>query len=237
MSETVYTLTLNGPGKNALGSDLLTRFRASLQEAGGRPLLLTGSDGCFSAGLHLKEVATLDAPAMGAFLGLLEDAVTELLHYPGPTVAAVNGHAIAGGAVLARCCDLAVCTPNPRVRIGLNEVANGLRFPPRTLQALLTRIPRQHHFEVLLGAQLHSPQDAARLGLVDLLDDDVLGVAQARLAVLASHPADAYAATKADLLVGATDITEEARASFARDVVRTWTSDAIRQRLAAVLGR
>ena len=68
-------------------------------------MLLTGDGDAFSAGLNLKEVASLDAPGMERFLATLEKMVTTLFEYPGPTIAWVNGHAIAGGCVLALCCD------------------------------------------------------------------------------------------------------------------------------------
>ena len=229
-------IELSAKGKNALGTDLLIRVLAEIRAAGGRPLLLTGAGDAFSAGLNLKEVVSLDGPQMEAFLRLLEETIEALLAYPGPTVAAVNGHAIAGGAVLARCCDVAIATTNPRARIGLNEVAIGLRFPPRTFRAMAHKLPARHHAEVLLGAGLHGPEDALRLGLVDALDDDCLDAARGRLAALARHPPDAYAATKADLLRGVLDVTEHELVSFIEEVVPVWTSAPIRARIRALLG-
>ncbi|NOY25956.1 MAG: enoyl-CoA hydratase/isomerase family protein, partial [Oligoflexia bacterium] len=132
----IVTILLQGPGKNALGTAHMARLRAELAAAGGRPVLLTGASGCFCAGLDLKEVVGLDTAAMGRFLDGLEGLVTDLFHYPGPVVAAINGHAIAGGAVVALACDHSIATTSARTRIGLNEVSIGLRFPPATFQVL-----------------------------------------------------------------------------------------------------
>src|SRR6516165_1701879 len=133
MSAEVYELVLNGPGKNALGSDVMQAIVHGVRAADGRPILVTGTGDAFSAGLNLKEVAALDRPGMERFLLLLDEVMDTLYGYPGPTVAAVNGHAIAGGCVIALCCDLRIATNDPRARIGLNEVARGLEFPPKIL--------------------------------------------------------------------------------------------------------
>ena len=230
------TIELSAKGKNALGFELLTTLRGELAAAAGRPLLLTGAGDAFSAGLNLKEVVAMDHAAMDRFLRLLEDTVVALLTHAAPTVAAVNGHAIAGGAVLARCCDVAIAAENPRARIGLNEVAIGLKFPPRTFKAMAHKLPAHHHVEVLLGAGLHSPQGALRLGLVDAVSADCRADAVARLRALSAHPADAYAATKAALLAGVTDVTEAETQAFIDHVVPTWTSDRIRAKIRSILG-
>src|SRR5215467_7186523 len=141
MSGDVYELTISGPGRNALSSVLMEHLIGEVRAAGGRPLLLTGAGGVFSAGLNLKEVAALDHAGMTRFLGLLDDLIDALYGYPGPTVAAVNGHAIAGGCMLVLCTDLRIGADDPAIRIGLNEVPLGLEFPPKLLALARARVP------------------------------------------------------------------------------------------------
>lgn len=224
---------ITGPGKNALGTPVMEELQARLDAAAGRPLLLTGAGDAFSAGLNLKEVASLDEPGMDAFLRRLERLVATLWSYPGPSVALVNGHAIAGGCILALCCDQRLALAQPKLRIGLNEVALGLRFPPSILRLVRTRLSPAHLDEVLLGAGLHGPQDALRLGLVDeLVEGDGLEQARARLSALAAHPPDAYAATKAQLRPALIDAASDA--AF-RAILPTWTSPELKARIAAIL--
>ena len=166
------TITLEAPGKNAISSELMKRIQGEIAATNGGPILLRGSNGVFSAGMNLKEVAEKDETTMVDFLNLLEGTCQALFHHPGPTVAFVEGHAIAGGSVLALCCDRIIAQDNPRARIGLNEVALGLRFPPRIFDMLRYRIPAATINEVILQAGLHGPQEALRLGLGAGFDND-----------------------------------------------------------------
>jgi enoyl-CoA hydratase len=230
-------IVLDGPGKNALSSEMLAFLRARLDAAGGAPVRLTGAGDTFSAGLHLTEVAAFSAEAMATFLTNLDAHCAALYDYPGPTVAYMNGHAIAGGCVLALCCDYRVVADRDRIRIGLNEVALGVRFPPAILRIVMDRLPLRHRAEILLGAGLFGPADALRLGLVDEVAADADAASRARLEALAAHPAEAYAATKADIRRGVTAVSDEARRHFLEAVLPIWTSDRTRARIRAVLGR
>lgn len=229
-------VVLAGPGKNALGSQMMRSLAAELERAAGAPVLIRGEGDAFSAGLDLKEVAGLDAAGMEAFLRLLDDTMAAVRAYPGPIAAAVTGHAIAGGSILALCCDHAVGPAGAsRARIGLNEVALGLRFPPRILRIVLGRVPPGALDEVVLGAGLHSPEDALRLGLLDALAADPVAAATAWLERVGRHPADAYAAAKRDLR-GTLEMTAEEDRWFREDVLPMWTTDALKERVRAVLG-
>jgi enoyl-CoA hydratase/carnithine racemase len=232
-------ITLSGPGKNALGTQTMADLEAQIHAAAGKPILLTGSGDAFSAGLNLKEVAAQDERGMLAFLQLLERLMTALYQHAAPTVAFVNGHAIAGGCILALCCDRRVCAADPRIKIGVNEVALGVEFPPRTFEITRRRIPSQHHEETILGAGLFSPADALRLGLVDEVAEDAPAVARARLTALATSPASAYAATKRALRGGTpNDLVSDAdQDRLIRAAVPAWISPDIKARLAKVLAK
>lgn len=236
-SEAVH-IELDGPGKNALGTPLLRWLDQRLEAAGDRPLLITGAGDSFSAGLDLKEIVGLDVAAMTTFLRLLEGVVSRLALHPGPTVALVDGHAIAGGCILALACDRRIGVARPRARIGLNEVAIGLRFPPSILRLVQLRVPARTLDEVVLGAGLHAPTEALRLGLLDEVFDD-LDAAQVRaidwIKRLGALPAAGYAGAKTDLR-GATAPRPDEAARFAAEVVPLWTSAEVRARIAAILG-
>lgn len=233
----MHELILSGPGKNALSTALMTHVRDELRRAAGAPVLVVGEGDAFSAGLNLKEVAGLDRAGMARFIELLESMVLDLYTYPGPTVACVNGHAIAGGCVVALCCDARIATDNPKARIGLNEVALGLRFPPRVFRLVRERIPSRFRETVLLGAELHSPDRAREVGLVDEVASDPEHAGRERLSALAARPADAYAATKRALRAGVLEPSPEQRARFEQEDLPVWSSDALKDRIRAMLTR
>jgi enoyl-CoA hydratase/carnithine racemase len=233
----MFELTIAGPGKNALGSELMDRIDAQLTRADGQPLLLTGEGDAFSAGLNLKEVASLDADGMGEFLGKLQGLVDRLFDYPGPTVAWVNGHAIAGGCVLALCCDVRIGAANPKAKIGLNELALGLRFPPRLLRILGHQVPAPLLERVVLTAQLYDPAGAVSVGILHHVSDDAEALARARLEALAKIPPAAYAAAKATLRKGLTTVVPEEEQSFRENVIPAWIAPEVKAKLQAALRR
>jgi len=220
-------VVLEGPGKNALGSALMRSLLDALRSAAGEPVLLRGAGDAFCAGLNLKEMAALDAAGMQTFLALLEEMVQALYEYPGPTVAAVNGHAVAGGCVLVLGCDWRVMSAAPAARIGLNEIAIGARFPPRTWAMVKARVPAASIERVVLGAQLVDPASALALGLVDELAADPVAAAQERIALLARHPRDAYAVAKRNIR-GSLAPGADALERWAREDLAAWTSPAFR---------
>jgi len=231
----MFTLTLDAPGKNALGLALMESVIARLRDAAGEPVLVTGAGDAFSAGLNLKEVAALDRHAGGCFLGVLEDMVEALFTYPGPMVAAVNGHAIAGGCVVALAADYRVLASAPQVRIGLNEVALGLEYPPKVFALVRYRIPPRGLERVVLEAGLYDPATALQLGLVDELAADPVAVATARLATLATHPRRAYVETKRTLRAGVLDVSEARRRWFLEELVPAWVTPEVKARVAEAL--
>lgn len=235
----MYEIKLEAPGKNALGSKSMAELLDELRKGAGQPLLLTGSGDAFSAGLDLKEVASQDEAGMLAFLELLERVMTALYLYPAPTVACVNGHAIAGGCILALTCDRRVVANGAKIKIGVNEVALGVEYPPRTFEIVRRRVPAQHHEEVILGAGLFDVTNALRLGLVDEIADDAMATARARLEALAANPPRAYAAAKRALR-GATPsdlVPDDVQARALRAAVPAWVSPAVKAKLAKVLAR
>lgn len=235
----MITLTLAAPGKNALGTELMSHIISTLKggrdaSGFGEPVFVVGAEGAFSAGLNLKEVASLDPPGMTKFLETLEEMVDVLYNYPGPTFAYVNGHAIAGGCVLALACDHRLVKNDSAIRIGVNEVPLGLQFPPKTWRMVKRRVPPRALERVVLEGALHSPAKALALGLVDELVESE-EEARAYAARVCKADPGAYAVAKRGIREGVLDITAEEKRAFFEEAVPRWTSPALKAKLAAVL--
>jgi enoyl-CoA hydratase/carnithine racemase len=237
MVSDIYTLTIDGPGKNALSTAVMQDVIRQTREAAGRPVLVTGAGDAFSAGLNLKEVASLDDAGMERFLGVLDDMIDALFDYEGPMVACVNGHAIAGGCVIALCAELRVAADDPKIRIGLNEVALGLEFPPKIMKLARYRLAKDHAERALLEAGLYDPRAAAALGFVDEVSATPLDRARALLDGLAAHPRPIYVSSKRTLRAGGVALEDADRRYFRDTVLPRWTAPSVKEKVLAALKR
>jgi enoyl-CoA hydratase len=203
----VRVLTLDHPPANAenemLLADLATALAAACDAATVRAVVLTGAGAFFSAGFDLAAPRRDDDTARRLRM-LFRDTHLTLLTLPKPTLAMVNGHAIAGGLVLALACDYRLGAEGD-YRIGLNEVAIGASYPRVAFEIVRLRLTPARASELLLGAALYPAKEALRLGVVDELlpparfEETVLR----RAARLGGFPREAYAHTKAALVVEA----------------------------------
>lgn len=230
----MHVIRMQHPAKNALGNDLMGWLEAELRAAGDQPILLTGTGDAFSAGLNLREVASLARDQMERFLRRMDALSARLFDHPAPTVALVNGHAIAGGCVLMMCCDLRLATPGPK-KIGVNEVAIGASFPPAIFRILMHRLAPEVRERVMLGAGLFDVEQALALGLVDEIGDET--TAMKRLQTLASHPRATYAVTKGAMRHGLTAPNPADERRFLEHSLPIWISDGMKERVLAVLSR
>ena len=167
----VSELRLVRPPVNALNPELCHDLKQALDTAlvnGARGIVLAGGPKVFSAGLDVPFLLSLgnDHAALLQAWNAFFEAARALVACPVPVVAAIAGHAPAGGCVLALCCDYRVMADGP-YRIGLNETQVGL-VAPEGIQALLARVVGPHRSERLLVAgALVEASEALRIGLVD----------------------------------------------------------------------
>ena len=141
--DTVTVLRMEHGKANAVDTDLFTDIGAALdaiEDSSARALVLTGTGSMFSAGVDLFRVLDGGAPYLAEFLPLLSATVRRLFTFPRPIVAAVNGHAIAGGCVLAAACDRRVMNRD-KGKIGVTELMVGVPFPADALETLRFLLP------------------------------------------------------------------------------------------------
>lgn len=184
---------------NALDPALCRALIAGLDAAVAEDMdavVLSGAPGIFSAGLDVPHLLSLgdDRQALHAAWGAFFGAARALAGLRIPVVAAITGHAPAGGCVLSLCCDYRVMarSPDPArpFAIGMNETQVGLAVPDGA-QQLMRRVVGPHRAERLLVAGAMVPADqAAAIGLVDELaaPDEVVPRALAWLQPLLRLP-------------------------------------------------
>ena len=199
----VARITLDDGKVNAMSLPFFEALGAALDRAEREKpgaVVITGRPGYFSAGLDLKLMPTLAPDELQRMLLSFGRTMLRVFTFPIPTVAALSGHAIAGGAMLAFACDLRYAADGP-FRLQLNEVAIGLPLPTWAIVIAETAVPPRWQTEALLHARAYSPADALGRSLVTavvpperLLEE--VSAAAARLGAL--HQA-AYATSKARL--------------------------------------
>jgi methylglutaconyl-CoA hydratase len=171
----VTVLTLNRPDqRNALSWALVSGLRDALERVKVddrvRVVVLTGAGSTFSSGMDLKEAASADAPESEQTTIAILEQFADLLQYlhtlPKPTIAAVNGDALAGGAGLMSACDLAVAAST--ARIGYPEVKRGLA-PSIVLHDLSRQIGDRRSRQLVISGEAISAQVALEWGMVNLV--------------------------------------------------------------------
>ena len=240
----VRVLELTRPPANAIDESLLAALDAALERAEGessvRALLLTGSGAFFSGGFDLS-TPRRDDEAAGQVVSLYRSAHRRLLGFEKPTVALVNGHAIAGGLVLALACDVRLACDVP-ARIGLNEVAIGSSFPTAAIEIVRARLSARVAAELTLRAELYALAEGVGLGVVERLIPAAGARAEAlaTAARLGGFPREVFAHTKRALLADALariDAVPMSAELAAAELWRTPESRAARARQRERLGR
>ena len=224
----VRVLTLDRPPANAIDETLLADLDTALDAARAadavRAIVVTGAGAFFSGGFNFA-APRRDAAAEQSIYMLYRSTHLKLLTFPKPTVAMVNGHAIAGGFVLALACDYRLGRDGD-YRVGLNEVAVGAAFPTMAFEIVRLRVPHARASEVILGAALYPASQAVRLGLVDeLFAADVFEQTVLRRAArLAALPREAYAHAKGALVAEAVARIEAETPEQAAQAIAVWNA-------------
>ncbi len=217
---------------NAMNPDFFADLGRALDAStGAGALVLTGARSFFSGGLDLPFLAGLSRERIEEIYGTLHSTMMRLFLLPVPVVAAVNGHAIAGGCVLAFQSDARLMAGGD-FKIGLNEVRLGLSLPAFVVETFRGRLSPRALERVILEGTLHSPEEAAAVGLVDEVvpGEELISRAMARARDLASVPKSAFAESKRLLRGDAARRAEEGRREDARVWIDVWfSSDAQRQ--------
>jgi enoyl-CoA hydratase len=200
--EDVAIVRLDRPPANAMDPQLLDEGTRLAEELAADPppaVVLTGREGFFSAGLDLKVAPSLDAAGQRAMVEGINGIFAAWYGFPRPVVAAVSGHAIAGGLILALCADYRVGSREGKY--GLTELKAGLPYPAVALAVVRAELHGPASRRLVLSADLVEANEVQEAGGFDELadPDQVLHRATEVARGLSLLPPDAYAAVKAQL--------------------------------------
>jgi enoyl-CoA hydratase len=194
----VTVLRLQHGKVNALDTELLRAITAAMRDRDpASAVVITGHGSAFSAGVDLKRIVDGGQPYVREFLPALTEMFLAVFNHPGPVVAAVNGHAIAGGCVLAAACDVRLMSGG---RIGLAELTVGVPFPTVAIEIMRHAIgPAAGN--LVLTARLLDAAQAQSIGLIHDVEapEALLDSAVALAQTMAKTPAEVFLLSKRQL--------------------------------------
>ena len=211
---------------------------ARLDQADTSAVVLTGTGTVFSAGVELRRLTEGGRNYVKAFLPLLGDAFFKTFTFAKPLVAAVNGHAIAGGCVLACACDYRVMAEGTG-RIGTPELSVGVPFPSMAMEILRLVVPAHRLQAVIYQGLTCAPEDALTHGFVDELasPDKLLDRAVEVAAHLGSLPRASFSLTKRIIRQPGRDRVVRYMRSVDEEVLEAWMSAPVQDAVRAYVER
>jgi len=236
-------LRLDHGKAHAIDLELAKALREELVSAeadlGIKGVVLTGTGSIFCAGVDVMRVLN-DGPAyVDDYVPALVDLIVDQFRFSKPLVAAINGHAIAGGCVLTAGCDYRMMA-NGRGRIGVPELTVGLPFPFVALEVMRFATSEAHLQEIVYRGKTYAVTEAYERGLVDeIVEPETLLPRAIEVAdELGSEPSARFKVTKRQLRQPTLDRMERYASETDDEVIAAWKDPAslasIRRYLAGV---
>ncbi len=183
----IATVTLNRGKVNALNESMVEEIRSCFEELRNdqavRAIILTGQGKFFAFGFDIPEFLSYSKDAFIRYLTKFTALYTYVFLLPKPIIAALNGHTIAGGCMLALACDYRIMV-SEKAKISLNEIAFGSSVFAGCVEMLKFCAGSRNAQKVLYSGAMFSAEEAKQLGLIDLtasqdmLDDEARKVAE-----------------------------------------------------------
>jgi enoyl-CoA hydratase len=242
MNAGIATLRLDRPPANALDLAYITALADTFTELEDRSdlgaLIVTGTGRFFSAGLDLKLVPTYNRDEQRGLANNLNRMVARLYGLPLPVVAAVNGHSIAGGVILALSCDYRIGAEGD-YKIGLAEARVGVVFPVGPMAVVQSELTHPSARRSVLLARNLTPQEAIALGLLDELQPAEALLAQAIEVAkeMAALPRTSFGRIKRQMRAAALARINEAVSNQNDPVLDSWLTTETASASAQVLTR
>ncbi|MFH1080876.1 MAG: enoyl-CoA hydratase/isomerase family protein [Pseudomonadota bacterium] len=169
-NEGIARIALNRGKVNAINEkvvdELTDCFQALSYDPGVTAVFLTGEGKFFTFGFDIPEFLSYTKEAFIRYLTKFTGLYTDIFLYPKPVVAALNGHTIAGGCMLAIACDYRIMVPG-NAKISLNEISFSSSVFAGSVEIMKLLLGQRQAEAALLSGAMYSAEEALRLGLID----------------------------------------------------------------------
>ncbi len=228
VTDGVATVTMTHGKANALDIEFCEAAAAlfdQLRTSDAKAIVLTAPGTIFSAGVDLKRLNAGGADYVRAFLPSLHKLYDAVFFHPKPVIAAINGHAMAGGAVLAACADRRIMAEG-NGRIGITEMLVGVPFPALAFEIVRFAVPERMFPEFALTGSTYPTDAALRLGWLDetVPTDALMAKAKEAATFYAGLAPKAFAQTKMQLRLPVSERYALNGAATDKAVTDIWTA-------------
>jgi enoyl-CoA hydratase/carnithine racemase len=242
-SDKVAVVRLNRGTTNALNLEFAGELAAVLQQVRTDSqvrgiVLCSANDKFFSIGFDVPQLYGLSEGDFQHFYDSFNHMCFDLYTLPKPVIAAITGHAIAGGCILALCCDYRLIAAGRKL-MGLNEVKLGVPVPYLVDCVLRELVGVRYAREILEMGEFYQPEESLRLGMVDevLPLEDVVAKAIVKAGQLGAMPSLAYEVIKGNRVERVAGEVQARWGKRKRQFVECWYSGEARERLRAAMDR
>lgn len=241
----IALLTLRRGKANALDVDFCKALRKEfrrLAKSDAKAVILTSEGKIFSAGVDLPRAAEGGRKYLHALVVALDEMYEEIFLFPKPVVAAINGHAIAGGCVLAACADYRLLVQGG-ARMGVTELRVGVPFPPFAFEVLRATTSPMHFPKFTASGETFDTPGALLNGFADeaVSADRLMPRAIEKAEQLAAIRPEAFRVNKLHVRALAAQILKNDRGRIAKQIMQVWeskdTADNIRAYVAKTFGK
>lgn len=236
VSSHIATVTLNrgkvNPINEQMADELADCLREFSQDKNVRALIITGNPVFFSFGLDIPEFLGYSKTDFTRFVTKFADLYTELFMFPRPVVGALSGHTIAGGFMLATCCDYRIMVSG-KSRISLNEITFGSSLFPGSAEMLKYCVGQRTGEIIAITGAMYSAEEARVMRLVDEVCDpnNLMGLAEKTAASLAVLYGPAFESIKKLLRTDTAELMKIKDERYREEMVDIWYSKETWERL------
>lgn len=239
--EKVVIIKLNRSVTNAINLQLINELSEQIKlvkedrEKGGI-VLTSASDKFFSIGFDIPSLIELDQKDFSEFYRSFNRLCIDLYAFPKPVIAAVTGHAVAGGCILTLCCDYRFIAEGRKL-MGLNEIKLGVPLPYPADRILRQIVDDRSARRILDTGDFFPPEETLTMGLVDEVMplEHVVGKAFEKVNSIVSCSLDAFTLIKRNRIE---DVLSEIRAGLTsreKTFIEMWYTDGAQEKLHAAL--
>lgn len=239
--DTIAVLTMEHGRANAMDTALMREMRRVMVEviqSDARAIVITARGPIFSAGVDLMALAKGGRLYLEEFLPELSAALRLVFATDKPVVAAVNGHAIAGGCILACACDYRLMARGAG-KIGVPELRVGVPFPLVPAEIMRYALGTARAQRAMLVGTVALADRAVDEGFVDEVvePERLMERSLAAARAMAATPPASYARTKRDLRRPVLETWERLQLQHDRETLEAWDSAAVREAIRAYVAK